>query len=180
MSMVATEIGTVPISGFKWYFILLEGPFKDEIRNEIDKHFLTLGKELGEDAIVIRGYEPTRFSKSVETAAFYEKKWKENITAPALIILNESPNALTNTDKLKKAKIMVFSLREIFEEAKTIAPFLEKLLNAINEEDAIKALEKLEKGKLRKFWGWVLKYGIAKPQFAGFGFDVSKALKELG
>lgn len=180
MSMVATEIGTVPISGYRWYLILLEGPFTNEIRNEIDKHFLKLGQELGEDAIVIRGYEPTRFRKSVETAAFYDKKWKDNITEPALIILNESPNALTNTDKLRKAKIMLFSLREIFEERNTIVPFLEKLLKAINEEDAIKALEKLEKGKLRKFWGWLLKYGIAKPQFAGFGFDVSEALKELG
>jgi hypothetical protein len=44
MTMCASKIGTVPTQGFHWYIVLLEGPFGDVIRDQIDKYFMTLGQ----------------------------------------------------------------------------------------------------------------------------------------
>ena len=37
------HIATIPSKGFEWYLIFLEGAFADDIKQEIDAHFLTSG-----------------------------------------------------------------------------------------------------------------------------------------
>jgi hypothetical protein len=76
MSYIASHVATIPTRGFEWYLIFLEGPFTDEIKKEIDAHFVTLGREIGKDALVVRGFDPTAFRESVfEAPAFYDVKW---------------------------------------------------------------------------------------------------------
>ena len=53
------------------YLIFLEGSFTDEIKKEIDTHFLTRGREVGKDVMVVRGFDPAAFRESVfEADAF--------------------------------------------------------------------------------------------------------------
>ncbi len=52
MTMLASTIGTVPTEGFSWYIVLLDCPFGDPIHEQIDKYFITLGKEAGPDVLV--------------------------------------------------------------------------------------------------------------------------------
>ena len=47
------------------YLIFLEGSFTDEIKKEIDTHFVTLGREVGKDVMVVRGFDPAAFRESV-------------------------------------------------------------------------------------------------------------------
>lgn len=61
MGYIASHVATVPSTGFKWYLIFLEGPFADEIKKEIDAHFLTLAREVGRDVLVVRGFNSDGF-----------------------------------------------------------------------------------------------------------------------
>ena len=181
MSYIATHIATVPASGFKWYLIFLEGPFADEIRKEIDSHFITLGREVGKDVLVVRGFDPTVFRESVyEAPAFLDEKWRERAQFPALLITNCPPSdALSNAENLEKSKVMIFPLGKIFQEHKSIAGFLTDLLRALKNKDAFKALETLDGSKLQKGWGWLSKYFKMEPGFYGFSIKLDKAVKDL-
>jgi Xaa-Pro aminopeptidase len=167
------------VGGFEWYLIFLEGPFSDEIREQIDTHFATLGKEVGREVLVVRGNDPTEFRESVEAAAFYKQEWHERVDPPALIVMNEAPKALEESEKLDNAKVMIFSLREMFERHGSIVDFLTALLKAIKSKDSIEALESLEPKKLEKQWGWLSKYVEIKPRFLGFKFNADSAITDL-
>jgi len=181
MSYSASHLATVPASGFKWYLIFLEGSFTDEIRKEIDANFNTLGREVGKDVLVVRGLDPTEFRESVyEASAFLEKKWRERARPPALIVINCAPaEALGNPANLEKCKLMIFSLADVYQEHKSISGFLTYLVDALKQEDALKALETLDGDKLQKVWGWLSKYLTMEPSFYGFSINLDKVLKDL-
>jgi hypothetical protein len=181
MSYIASHLGTVPASGFKWYLIFLEGPFADEIRREIDAHFTTLGREAGKDVLAVRGFDPTAFRESVyEAPAFFDEKWRQRARFPALIVTNCSPtDALSNAENLEKGKVMIFPLGDVYQEHKSIAGFLTHLVEALKQEDAIKALETLDGDKLQKGGGGLSKYFKMEPGFFGFSIKLDKAIKDI-
>ena len=181
MSFVASTIATVPMSGFDWYVVFLEGPFADEMRKEIDAHFNTFGREAGTNVLAVRGYDPTAFRESVyEAAAFYDPDWKERADFPALLVTNVSPSlALSDADKLKEAKVLLLPLGGIYQERKTITEFLTDLLKALKSEDALKSLEKLDTSSLKKGWGWLRRYVEMKPGFFGFNVNLNKVLNDV-
>jgi hypothetical protein len=76
MTMMASKIGTAPTIGFDWYIILLENPFLNVIHEQIDKYFVTLGKEAGPHILVVRGYDATTFRHSLESAALYSPAFR--------------------------------------------------------------------------------------------------------
>lgn len=181
MSLMASHIATVPSSGFKWYMIFLEGPFADEIRREIDAHFITLGREAGKDVLVVRGFDPTVFRDSVyEAPAFFDEQWRRRARFPALLVTNCSPaDALGSAENLEKGKVIIFPLGEVYQEHRSIAGFLTDLVAALKQEDAIKALETLDGGKLQKGWGWLSKYFKMEPGFFGFNIKIDRAIRDL-
>jgi hypothetical protein len=91
MSMIAHRIGSVPTEGFDWYIIFLEGPFPDELGEQIDKYFTTLGKEAGERTLVVRGYDPTKFRMSLEAPALYGVGDWKLVDTPALLVTDAVP-----------------------------------------------------------------------------------------
>ena len=181
MSYVASHIATVPSTGFRWYLIFLEGPFADEIRKEIDAHFLALGREVGKDVLVVRGFDPTTFRESIyEAPAFFDNKWRERAKFPALLVINCPPSeALAKAENLEKAKVMIFPLAEIYQEHKSISGFLADLLEALKRNDALAALEGLDGTKLQKGWGWLSKYFKMEPGFFGFSLNLNQAMRDL-
>ena len=181
MGYIASHIATVPSTGFKWYLIFLEGPFADEIKKEIDAHFLTLAREAGKDVLVVRGLDATAFRQSVyEAPAFFEKTWQKRAKFPSLIVANRVPSeAVSDANTLEKGKVMIFPLAEIYSEHKSIAGFLTELVDALKQEDAIRALEDLDDNKLQKGWSWLGKYFKLEPGFFGFNVKLNSAIKDL-
>jgi len=181
MSYIASHIVTVPSSGFQWYLIFLEGAFADEMRKEIDAHFLTLGREAGKDVLVVRGFDPTTFRESVyEAPAFFNEKWRERAKFPALLVMNCSPSeALVDAENLDKGKVMILPLDKLYREHKSIAGFLSNLLEALKQKDSLDALENLDGTKLQKGWGWLSKYFKMEPGFFGFNVRINDVIKDL-
>jgi hypothetical protein len=182
MSFVASNIATVPSVGFKWYLTILEGPFSDEIKREIDAHFLTLGRAAGKDVLVVRGFDPTEFRESVEAAAFYDEKWFRRVTFPSLIVTNETPSrALAERGALdnREVKVMVFPLADIYKEHQSITRFLTDLIAALKQPDAVEALQSLNGDELTRGWSWLSKYVKMEPGFFGFNLKLNEAIKDL-
>ena len=154
--------------------------FGDEIREQIDRHFQTLGKEAGPDVLVVRGYNSTEFKNSfIESAAFYgEGDWKQ-VDMPAIVVTDALPAAVETRDGLEKARVMVFPLRQIYERHKDISVFLTKLLEALHSSDASDALGHLDKSQIEKHWSWLASYVEIKPTFCGFKLDVGKIIADV-
>lgn len=188
MSMCASKIGTVPTEGFEWYIVLLEGPFGDAIREQIDKYFLTLGKEAGLDVLVVRGYDATTFRNSfIESAAFYRSEdapffepddWKQ-VDLPALVVTDALPTAVETRSGLDQARVMIFPLRQIYEKHQDISIFFGKLLAALNSNEASDALNRLDTSGIEKHWSWMTEYVEMKPGFFGFKLDLGKLITDM-
>jgi hypothetical protein len=153
MSYIATDIVTVPTAGFKWYMVFLEDAFEDDLRKEIEKHFLTLGREAGKDVLVVRGFDPTAFRDSVfEAPAFFSDKWRARAKFPSLILMNQPPaTVLANNDAIEKAKLIIFPLKEIHAEKQSLSAFFSELVTALKSGDAMEALDKLDGTKPEKY-----------------------------
>lgn len=181
MSYIATHAATIPAKGFSWYLIFLECPFTDEIRREIDLHFATLGCVVGTDALVVRGYDPLQFKHSVfEAPAFFDVDWRRWALSPALVVTNRAPcEAFNDASLLKRGKVMIFPLEEIFAQSHSLAGFLTRLVQALHEEDSIAALETLDGTRLQKSWGWLSRYVKMEPGFFGFNVRINDAVRDL-
>ncbi|MCX7098481.1 MAG: hypothetical protein NTV43_11330 [Methylococcales bacterium] len=180
MTMCASKIGTVPTEGFNWYIVLLEGPFADAIREQIDKYFVTLGKEAGPDVLVVRGYDATTFRDSfIESAAFYGPDDWKSVDVPAIVVTDALPTAVEERNGLDQAKVMIFPLRQIYEKHNDISTFFGQLLSALHSSEASNALEKLDKAKIEKYWSWFTEYAELKPGFFGFKADLGKIIADL-
>jgi len=178
--MCASRIGTVPTEGFDWYIVLLEGPFGNEIREQIDKYFTTLGKEAGPEVMVVRGYDATQFRDSfIDSAAFYGPGDWKTVDVPAIVVTDALPTAVEQREGLDQARVMVFPLRQIYERHKDISIFFEKLLRVLHSSEASAALEKLDKAKIEKYWSWISDYVELKPGFFGFNADLGKMISAL-
>lgn len=180
MSYIGSHIATVPSGNFKWYLIFLEDSFNDAIKSEIDKHFTVLGKESGRDILVARGFDASEFRKSIyETPAFYNEEWRERAKFPSLLVTNGPPDrVLQNKDLLDGSKVIIFPLKDTFKEQGTLSGFFNELLETLASEDAIAALEKMEKKSIAKWWRWLNKYSKMEPGFFGFSIDLNAILKD--
>src|SRR5262249_39672585 len=107
-------------------------------------------------------------------------KWRARARFPALIVTNCHPSdALATAENLENGKVMIFPLGELYEEHKSIAGFLAKLVDALKQEDAVKALETVDGSKLEKGWGWLSRYLKMEPGFFGFHVKLDKAMKDV-
>jgi len=180
MGFIVSNVATIPSKGFRWYLIFLETAFADEIKKEIDAHFLTLAREVGKDVLVVRGFD-SNFSQSVyEAPAFFDERWERRAKTPSLIVTNRVPSeAVSDANLLEKGKVMIFPLADVYREHKSIAGFLTDLVDALKQEDAIRALDNLDGNKLQRGWGWLGRYFKMEPGFFGFNVNLNKAIKDI-
>jgi hypothetical protein len=181
MSYIAHHVDTVPSANFLWFLIFLESPIPDDVSKQIDSYFLTLGREVGRDVLVVRGFDPSDFSQSVfEANAFGDVTWNKRARFPSLVVTNRAPSKAVNyTNVLEKGIVMIFPLAEIVRQDKSLSGFLNDLVEALKNEDAIPALESLDGTKIEKAWGWLSKYVKMEPGFYGFKVDLNDAIKKL-
>ena len=184
MSIVATNIGSIPKSGFDWYITFIELDFEPKIQKEINSYFNEFGKSIGTKAIAIRGYDPKNFRDSVfEASALYNDKWHQKINTTSLIVTNKNPEIAFSTEaELDNSKILVFPLTETFKAHGSILPLLKDLSESLVNGGAIDTLENLKvdnvTGELSdenvfvEAWDWLCDYSELKPGFFGFNLDL--------
>jgi len=181
MSYIASDIGTIPVTGFQWYVIFFEGMFSNALRREIDENFLILGQKVGPDVLVVRGFDPEKFHDAAYEAFNRHKPvWIQKLEVPALVLMDTPPvTAMKDAERLDKAKVMIFPLEKIYNERGSITGFLGDLLNALRDAKAHEALETLNKPTLKEKWGWLTKYFSMSPGFFGFGVKLDRVLDDL-
>jgi hypothetical protein len=178
MGFRASHIATVPSAGFNWYLIFLEGSLRDPVKREIDDHFDELGRKSGRSTVVIRGYDADSFRESVYAL---NPEWRARAKFPALLVTDKPPaEATRKPGSVDDARVFLFSLEEIYSKDQTLATFLAKLLETLNEPEAVEALEKMERRQQRKQrWGWLNNYLMLEPNFQGFGVRGNQVLKDI-
>lgn len=181
MSYIGSHIATVPSDGFQWYLIFLEDSFNTNLKKDIENHFPVLGREAGADVLVVKGFDAAEFRDSVyETPAFFNDKWRDRAKFPSLLVINGPPSqVLCGVGKLDNSKIMIFPLENIYKEQGTLANFFSDLLEALKSNEAMVALETMEKKALTKWWRWLNKYSKMEPGFFGFSIKLNEILKDV-
>ncbi|PYS38955.1 MAG: hypothetical protein DMF71_15975 [Acidobacteria bacterium] len=92
MSYVATDIATIPATGFKWYVIFFEGMFSNALQREIEDNFRKLGQKVGRDVLVVRGHDPEEFNASAyEAFKEHKPEWIDKLVEPALVVMDTAP-----------------------------------------------------------------------------------------
>lgn len=146
MSMVASSIASVEGTNFKWYVIFLEGRFANEVTEQIDKHFIDLGREVGKDVLAVRGYDRATFRKSVfEVPDFYHvAKWPTKDDLPAILVTDTAPGPGRRAEDTPEAKVIYFPLCPICEQRGDLSGFFEDLVETLQNPEAFEALESLK------------------------------------
>lgn len=181
MSMIASDIATIPASGFSWYVLFLEENWNDPIKAELSGNFVEFGREVGPDVLVIRGFDPNEFYASAyEAFSLCDGEWSERMKRPALLVSDTAPKLLlTEPAKLRAAKLILLPLAPFRTKPPgSVIELLRHLVAALRDDNAVTALKSLEPGALRKGWGWLSKYVELKPNFMGFGVNLNAALDD--
>ena len=184
MSILATNISSIPKEGYDWYVTFIEFNLESQLKVEIEEYFHKLGKELGPKAIAIRGYDEKQFRESVfEVTALFDA-----VHETSLIVTNKNPElAFSSEQELSDTKAMIFPLGDLFEKQKTIVPFLKDLVNALANNDFVAVEKRLENATeeelmeeipaLRKAWNWLRKYTDMNPGFFGFNIRLGDLIE---
>src|SRR6266498_1144130 len=86
MAFVASCLATVPTSGFDWYVFYLEHTWDDPIKQQLLNNFQELGRRVGPNALVVRGYDAEEFAREVADAAGLLEERSRKIQPPALLV----------------------------------------------------------------------------------------------
>jgi hypothetical protein len=182
MAMIASDIATIPTTGFNWYVLFLEDRYDDPIKIELSSNFLALGQEVGRNALVVRGFDEDTFYSSVyEAVTLYDDEWHQKMTRPALLISDTAPRLLLEEpNKLKAAKLILIPLSQLRSKGPgAIVDLLRNLVLALRDEDAVRLLVQLDSDGIKRKWGWLTKYLDLKPSFMGFGINLNAVLEDL-
>lgn len=178
MAYSCSTLGSVKrIGAFEWYIFLLTDGLSDALRSDIEQNFDRLGAIVGENAVVIRGYDPQRFRREVREAYSGIYPRLGSIRPPALFVTDVSPKTLEGQNAQGRA--IVFPLKNMRSEHGSVADFLSALADSLLDPQALSALDKNDTGFFGKKWLWVSRYLSIQPDFLGFKADVGKMLEDL-
>lgn len=178
MSYVASSLATVPSIGFSWYIFFVESMWNDPVGQQLRANFETLGRRVGPNALVVRGYdEHAMANEVVEAAALYDERFR-SISPPALLVSNRPLLSLDDPSGAPQgAKIIALNVSGA---EGSLPGLLEKLVGALADPGAMAALENPdEESRLKRFWGWVARYAELKPTFFGFGINLNAVIERL-
>ena len=182
MSMIASDVATIPAEGFSWYVLFLEDAFDDPLKTQLSANFLTLGREVGRDVLVVRGFDPSEFFKSAyETVTLYDPEWTDRLRRPGILVSDTAPRLLLSEPaKLRAAKLIYMPLASFRERpSASLSDLLRQLVAALRDPDADRALSGLEPGAFSRVWGWLARFVELKPNFMGFGVNLNEMLDRV-
>lgn len=144
MGYSCTTLGSVRRLGrFEWYIFLLQDGLSDQLRSEIENNFDQLGRSVGEEAVVIRGYDPQRFRREVQEAYAGIYPRLQQIRPPALFVTDLSPARLSDPEA--GGRFMIFPLSNFRQDEGSVADFLSSMVDALGNADALAALARLSR-----------------------------------
>ena len=78
MGFIASELGTIPTTGFDWYVLFLEDGYDDAFRRELTDNFANFAGDVGKRVLAVRGLNPDAFNKALDSvygslAKFYPR-----------------------------------------------------------------------------------------------------------
>lgn len=182
MGYIATDLARVPGIGFEWYVFLLEDSWNDDLRRELSDNFENLAKEVGPKALVVRGAEPQSFYDQVFYKYALHKQGFEgrDFPLPALLIADMPPMKIReNKEWMQKAKMILLPLAIEYRRPESIADFLKKVAQLIQDPETFDALNVLDRTRIERKWGWLSRYLILKPNFYGFGVDLNQIIEDI-
>lgn len=181
MGFIATDLATIPLSPrYSWYVFLLEDQWSDQLRHQLERNFINLARAVGPNALVIRGAEPEGFySQVLYEYALQDRMQKGDKVLPALVVTDTPPATLRRDDgAIHEARIMLFPLARMDARPTDLTAFLQALSEAIQAPESLDALERLDRGAIRRRWGWITRYLELKPSFMGFGLDIDAMIDD--
>jgi hypothetical protein len=171
MGYACTSLGSVKRLGqFEWYIFLLQDGLSDQLRSEIEENFDQLARVVGEEVVVIRGYDPQRFRRQVQEAYSGMYPRLQEVRPPALFVTDLAPARLQEPELA--GRFMVFPLQGFRREDGSVADFLSSLADALADPQAVAALEASQSGLFERRWQWLNRYLTMRPAFMGFGVDL--------
>ena len=171
MGYSCTSLGSVKrLNQFEWYIFLLHDGLSDQLRSDIEENFDQLGRNVGEEAVVIRGYDPQRFRREVQEAYAGMYPRLREVRPPALFVTDLAPARLQEPEPA--GKFMIFPLRGFRREDGSVADFLSSLADALADPEAMAALEQSPPGLFERRWQWLNRYLTMRPAFMGFSADL--------
>lgn len=172
--IASLNVAKVPASGYEWYIFLLEDDWRDNLRQELSDNFHILAEAVGDRSLVVRGAKREQFSG--EVFATYGIKVTK---LPALLLTNISPSAASqDASSSKDVRAIVISLERRYDHAGSISQLLRKIVETLKEPEAMEALEKLDRSKIERRWGWLRMLEL-KPNFCGFGVNLNAVVDEV-
>jgi hypothetical protein len=155
----------------------IESIWNHPIKQQLRANFETLGQRVGPETLVVRGYDESTMANEVAEAAALADERFQSISPPALIVSNRPLRSLDDPEALKDAKIISLNISGA---EGSLPDLLDRLVSALRDPNAMAALENPnEETRLRRFWGWVARYGELKPTFFGFGINLNAVLERL-
>lgn len=182
MGFITTDLAIVPRGdAFKWYIFLLEDSWDDDLRSELSENFDNLAREIGQQALAVRGSYPDIFSEQVINEYLIERQTTETplVPRPALLITDEPPHEDKRDHFKREAKMILLPLSEQYRRPGSITDILKEVARAVRDPEAFQSLQNLDPGRLERHWGWLSHYFIIKPSFFGFGIDLNAVIEDL-
>lgn len=181
MGFIATDLATVPVSPqYTWYLFLLEDHWQDELRRQIADNFMNLAREVGPDALVVRGARPKEFYSQVLYEYALADRMDRYEILPAILVADTPPHKLRLNDQaVRNARIVLFPLASMASRPADLTAFLQTLSATVRSPEAFDSLKRLDKDEVRKRWCWVTRYLELKPSFLGFGVDINAIVEDL-
>lgn len=182
MGFVATDLATVPHGPrYSWYLFLLEDQWQDDVRRHLEENFMVLAREVGPDALVVRGTHPDRFySEVLDKYVLRDRMNRGERILPAILVTDTPPHDLRHNDaSVPKARIALFPLASLAGRPGDVTAFLKLLCETVRSPESFEALERLDRQGTRRRWGWVTRYLELKPNFFGFGVDIDAMIDDF-
>ena len=175
MGYLARSIARIPNAGFSWYIVLLEDGWEDDLRRELGRNFENLAREIGEDALVVRGIDRAPFSMEILRAYGIRRL----AAFPALLVSDVSPSAiLAHPELIPSASSVVLPLQSVSRQTGSLANFLRDLTETLHDDQAIKALRDSDRTEIHRRWGWLKRLEL-KPNFCGFGLNLNQVIDDV-
>jgi hypothetical protein len=175
MGFMARSVARIPATGYEWYVTVLEDAWRDSISEELRTNFEPFVAKTGPSVLVVRGLNPEPFSYEVLRAYGLAAE----PTMPALLISDASPSEVEKRRvQGANVKTIVIPLRTRKSAGGTVQSVLAEVVKALQDKEALDALQGLDRSQVEKKWGWLRMLEL-KPNFMGLGLNVNQALEDF-
>lgn len=172
MGYMIHSLAELPLQkGINLYIFLINGRFKDDLFEKLERHFPELARDIGEQSSIVRGLSEG-FSTQVCRRYLGKSPNEMYASLPAVLITDARPEEISDTT----TRLLV-PLRHAASEFGSIETFFRALCDFCQTRDPA-FLRRFEE---RSDWMQAAnEYVDLKPNMFGFGINLNKLIQRLG